>query len=64
MGERYCTEYMFVGSYGMMKGWALIDRRQGYYNPLGYIVEANMAQKIVDALNKTDSIDVSTERTA
>lgn len=64
MRERYCTEYMFVGAYGLMHAWAIIDRRQGYYAPIGYIPQGHDAQKIVDALNRLESVNVSIERTS
>lgn len=55
MRERYCFEKVTRlyenGAYHTMNMWAIIDRRQGYRDAIGYIPEAANAQKLVDLLN-------------
>lgn len=55
MREQYCFEkaerFYDNGAYHTLHMWAIIDRRQGYRNVIGYIPEAANAQKLVDLLN-------------
>lgn len=36
-------------------GYVLLDRQLGYDKPLGVAVSADLAQRIVDALNREDA---------
>jgi hypothetical protein len=70
MRERYCFErgdlrqvYKDDSSFRMLGGWRLIDRKHGSLVTIAYILEADVAQKIVDALNGKGDKNVSVEFT-